>query len=178
MGEEPKESWLNYLALCTVLLALGATLSTLRVGSYSNRSILRQTQASNQWSYFQAKSIKSYLYELQKEKLEVDLKMMKDTVPKSLAADFERKIDSYTQKIMTYDEEKSAIQTEATKLETERDIALRHSQTFGVAVVLLQLSILLSSIAALLRKKQVWYLGLALGLFGGVYFCNGCWLFF
>ncbi len=175
---EPKESWVNYLALCTVLLALGATLSTLKVGSYSNRSILRQTQASNQWSYFQAKSIKSYLYELQKEKLEVDLKIMRDTAPKSLAAEFERKIDSYSEKIKTYDEEKSAIQREAMKLETERDMAVRHSQTFGVAVILLQLAILLSSIAALLKKKPVWYLGLVLGFFGGVYFINGYKLFF
>ncbi len=31
--EEKKERWLNYCALITVLLALGATLSTLRMGS-------------------------------------------------------------------------------------------------------------------------------------------------
>ena len=55
--EEKKETWLNYLALITVIIALGATLSTLRVGSFSSGSILKQTQASNQWSYFQAKSI-------------------------------------------------------------------------------------------------------------------------
>ncbi len=71
---EKKEGWLNYLALATVIVALGATLSTLRVGSFSNRSILRQTQASDQWAYYQAKSIKGYLYELQKEKLELELK--------------------------------------------------------------------------------------------------------
>jgi hypothetical protein len=51
---EKKEGWLNYLALATVIVALGATLSTLRVGSFSNRSILRQTQASDQWAYYQA----------------------------------------------------------------------------------------------------------------------------
>lgn len=175
--EERKDKWLNYLATITVLLALGATLSTLRVGSYSNRSILRQTQASNQWAYFQAKSIKSYLYELQKEKLEMELKQMPATAPREARKEYEKKIESYDKKLKTYEEEKAAIQREARTLESQRDVAVMHSQAFGIAVILLQLSILLSSIAALMKKKMVWYLGIVLGAVGAVYFANGVWLF-
>ncbi|MBI4964682.1 MAG: DUF4337 domain-containing protein [Desulfomonile tiedjei] len=175
--EENKDKWLNYLATATVLFALGATLSTLRVGSYSNRSILRQTQASNQWAYYQAKSIKSYLYELQKEKLEIDLKQMRATAPSDLLQEYEKKIQSYDKKLKTYEEEKAEIQREARSLEGQRDVAVLHSQAFGLAVILLQLSILLSSIAALMKKKPVWYLGLVLGAVGAVYFANGFWLF-
>lgn len=175
--EEKKDRWLNYLATITVLLALGATLSTLRVGSYSNRSILRQTQASNQWSYFQAKSIKSYLYELQRERLEIELKQLRSTAPKEAIEEYEKKIESYSKKLKTYDEEKAEIQAEAKNLESQRDVAVLHSQAFGVATILLQLAILLSSIAALMKKKMVWYLGLVLGAVGAVYFVNGFWLF-
>jgi len=177
MGD-PKETWLNYLATITVLLALGATLSTLRVGSYSNRSILRQTQASNQWAYFQAKSIKGYLYELQKEKLEVELKQLPSTAPKEVVNDYTARIESYTKKLKTYEQEKAEIQAEAKNLESQRDVAVLHSQAFGVAVILLQLAILLSSIAALMKKKMIWYLGVVLGAVGAVYFANGFWLFF
>ncbi len=74
MAEEKKEPWLNYLALTTVILAVCATLSTFKGGGFSTRSVLSQTQASDQWAYYQAKSIKGYLYELQKEKLELELK--------------------------------------------------------------------------------------------------------
>ena len=175
--EERNDRWLNYLATITVLLALGATLSTLRVGSYSNRSILRQTQASNQWAYFQAKSIKSYLYELQKEKLEMELKQMPTTAPQEARKEYEKKIGSYDKKLKTYEEEKAAIQREARTLESQRDVAVLHSQAFGIAVILLQLSILLSSIAALMKKKMVWYFALVLGAVGVVYFSNGFWLF-
>jgi len=175
--EEQKDRWLNYLATITVLLALGATLSTLRVGSYSNRSILRQTQASNQWAYFQAKSIKSYLYELQKEKLEIDLKQMRATASQGVLQEYEKKIQWYDKKLKTYEEEKAEIQKEARSLESQRDEAVLHSQAFGIAVILLQLAILLSSIAALMKKKPVWYLGLILGAIGAVYFANGFWLF-
>jgi len=58
MAEEKKETWLNYLALTTVILAVCATLSTFKGGGYSTRSVMSQTQASDQCAYFQAKSIK------------------------------------------------------------------------------------------------------------------------
>jgi hypothetical protein len=175
--EEKKERWLNWLALITVILALGATLSTLKVGSFSNRSILRQTQASNQWAYYQAKSIKSYLYELQKEKLEGELKLLGETTPKEVMEDLQKRIASYDKKLATYDQEKADIQKGARKLEQERDEATLHSQAFGIAVILLQLSILLSSIAALMKKPMVWVLGLILGAAGTIAFVNGFKLF-
>jgi len=174
---EKKEGWLNYLALATVIVALGATLSTLRVGSFSNRSILRQTQASDQWAYYQAKSIKGYLYELQKEKLELELKVLGNTGPKNTVEEYGQKIQSYDKKIKKYDEEKAEIQKEAKSLEEQRDVAVNHSLAFGYAVILFQLSILLSSIAALMKKPRVWYLGLVLGVAGAFYFANGFWLF-
>jgi Domain of unknown function (DUF4337) len=62
MAEEKKEPWLNYLALTTVILAVCATLSTFKGGGFSTRSVLSQTQASDQWAFYQAKSIKGYLY--------------------------------------------------------------------------------------------------------------------
>ena len=82
MAEEPKERWLNYLALTTVILAVCATLSTFKGGGYSTRSVLAQTQAANQWAYYQAKSIKGYLYEIQKEALELEYK--KDKVKRAV----------------------------------------------------------------------------------------------
>jgi hypothetical protein len=44
-------------------------------------------------------------------------------------------------------------------------------------VIFLQIAILLSSIAALMKKKPVWFLGLITGAFGLFYFANGFWLF-
>ena len=58
MAEEKKEPWLSWLALSTVILAVCATLSTFKGGGYSTRSVMSQTQAPDQWAYFQAKSIK------------------------------------------------------------------------------------------------------------------------
>ena len=76
-----------------------------------------------------------------------------------------------------YESEKNKIQSDAKRLESRRDDAQRHGQAFGVAVIFLQIAILLSSIAALLKKKYVWVLGVLIGGYGILQFANGFFLF-
>jgi hypothetical protein len=71
-GHGPREKWINYLALTTVILAVCATLSSFKLEHYSVESVLNQTKASDMWAFYQSKSIKGYLYELQKDKLELE----------------------------------------------------------------------------------------------------------
>ena len=178
MAEEKKEPWLNYLALSTVILAVCATLATFKAGGYSTRSVLSQTQASDQWAYFQSKSIKGYLYEMNKEKLELEQKATGGKGQPGRSAEYEKLIADYGSKIAKYDDEKKRIQAEAKRFERVRDDAQRHGQAFGIAVIFLQIAILLSSIAALLKQKLVWFLGVAIGMGGIVSFINGFMLFF
>ncbi|MBI5057527.1 MAG: DUF4337 domain-containing protein [Nitrospirae bacterium] len=177
MAEEKKEPWLNYLALTTIIFAVCATLSTFKGAGYSTRSVLAQSQASNQWAYYQSKSIKSYIYEIQKEKLELELIEKRSQLPSPIIEDYEKKIDAYSKKIKKYEEEKATIEKEARDDEFIRDGAQIHSQMFGMAVIFLQIAILLSSVAALLKKKPVWLLGLLCGVAGVFYFANGFLLF-
>jgi hypothetical protein len=177
VAEEKKDPWLNYLALTTVLFAVCATLATLKGGGYSTKSVMSQAQASDQWAYYQSKSIKGYVYELQKEKFEMDLKTMKAATPPSLAGDYKKKIEGYGQKIKKYDEEKADIMKKAQELEALRDETQKHAGAFGMAAMFLQIAILLSSIAALMKQKYFWYLGMASGALGLVYFFNGFFLF-
>ncbi len=177
MAEEKKEPWLNYLALTTVILAVCATLSTFKGGSYSTRSVMSQTQAANQWAYYQAKSIKGYIYEIQKEGLELDLQERQASMTPAGAQALKDRIDSYGKKIAKYEGEKADIQKEAKRFENIRDDAQTHSGVFGIAVIFLQISILMSSVAALMKKKAVWYAGLLFGVVGLVYFADGFFLF-
>jgi hypothetical protein len=178
MTEEPKEKWLNYLALTTVIFAVCATLSTFKGAGFSTKSVLSQTQAANQWAYYQSKSIKGYLYENQKESLELEMKARKGSMSAAAVADYQNKIDLYGQKIKRYDAEKAEISKEAKRLEKQRDDAQKHTGIFGIAVIFLQIAILLSSIAALMKKKLVWMAGAASGAVGLLYFANGFFLFF
>ncbi len=174
MAEEKKDPWLNYLALTTVVFAVCATLSTLKGGGFSTRAVMSQSQASDQWSYYQAKSIKGYLYELQKEKLELDAKTLKGG---ALKADVEKRIAGYGEKIKRYDDEKKEIMKKAEDLEKQRNESQKHSGAFGMAAMFLQIAILLSSIAALMKQKYFWFIGIGAGCAGLVYFFNGFFLF-
>lgn len=84
-------------------------LSTFKSGGFSSRSLLAQSQASDQWSYYQAKSIKSYLYDLQPEKLGLEMKTLD---PKTLIApqELQKKMEAYQQKVKKYEDEKAAIE--------------------------------------------------------------------
>ncbi len=177
MAEEKKEPWLNYLALTTVVFAVCATLSTLKGGGYGSKAMLSQAQASDQWAYYQAKSVKGYVYDLQKEKFEMDAKAVKPGMSRTLGAEYQKKIDAYGDKVRKYEEEKADIMKKAQALETTRDEAQKHAGAFGLAAMFLQIAILLSSIAALMKKKYFWYLGIASGVIGVGYFFNGFFLF-
>ncbi len=173
MAEDKREGWLNYLAFTSVILAVCATLSTFKGSSYSTRTVLSQTQASDQWAFFQSKSLKGYLYEIQKDELNLELQDLAPQTSPEVEQRMKDHIAKYEAQIARYDSEKAAIQSDARKFETIRDHALEHGQNFGIAVIYLQIAILLSSIAALMRKKPVWILGLCIGAVGIVFFVNG-----
>lgn len=173
MADEKKEAWVNYLALSTVVFAVCATLATFKGGGYSTQSIMSQSKASDNWAYFQAKNIKEDLYKLQSEKLEMD-KIGKDQKTVDL---YQNKINDYKSKIDKYEKEKKEIKSEAEALENTRDQAQSHTKNFGMAVIFLQITILLSTISGLLKKKYIWYIGLGSGLVGVGYFINGFLLF-
>jgi hypothetical protein len=178
MAEEKKEKWLNYLAISTVLIAVCATLSTFKGSGYSNKALMSQTKASDQWAFYQAKSMKGYMFQMQKDNFELESEMVsKSKGSEDIRTKFQSKMDEYDKKIKQYEIEKEQISNEAKKFEAEKDLFKLHSSAFGIAVIFLQISILLSSISMLAKKRMVWYLSLAVGIIGVFYFCNGFFLF-
>jgi predicted RNase H-like nuclease (RuvC/YqgF family) len=110
--------------------------------------VITQAQASDQWAYYQAKGIKSYIYQLQVDKLALEVEVLQSENQR-LSSIYSDKIKDYKKKIEKYEQEKSQAQTKAKQLEAQRDEAQIHSKAFGMAVIYLQIAILLSSIAGL-----------------------------
>ncbi len=175
MAEENKAKWLGLVPVTTVVIAVCATLSTFKGAGYSNKSVLSQTKASDQWAYYQSKSIKQYLCEMQKENLELSMVKQKDS---AYSHDLSMRISAYDDKIKKYGKEKDDITKVAKGLEDDQKESKRHSEGFGRAVIFLQLSILLSTIAVLVKKRMLWFISLALGVAGIIYFVDGFYLFF
>ena len=178
MAEDKREKWMNYLAMTTVIFAVCATLSTFKGGGYGSKALLNQTNASDQWAFYQSKSIKSALTSNQKDNLELQKELLSiETHSKEDLSKYDAKIVKYEQEIKRYEEEKAAIKAKAEAFEKDRNDCQEHGGQFGLAVIFLQVTILLSSIAGLLKKKPVWYLSLGIGVIGIVFFIDGFLLF-
>ncbi len=175
MAEEKKELWLKLMPATTVIFAVCATLCTFKGGGFSNKSVLSQAKASDQWAYFQAKGIKGVLCEAQKENLILSLHGQTDT---AYISELKGRIKAYDDKIKKYNTEKEDITKQAHELEGQQVEAKKHSEIFGMGVIFLQISILFSSIAALIKKSPLWYLSLIVGITGIVFFIDGFLLFF
>jgi len=174
MADDTKDPWLNLLALTTVIFAVCATLATFKGGGFSTRTVLNQAMASDEWAHYQAKGIKGNLYEVEALRLKRELEL----APKASLPVLERSLADVEKKVAKYDGEKADISKKATAFEEAKADAQKHGAPFGLAVIFLQIAILLSSIAALLKKQPVYWAGLVVGVAGLVYFVNGFYLFF
>lgn len=185
MSEEKKEqtqeqkngSWTTFVALSTAAMAVLAALTTLYMGKYSSRTILAQAQESDQWSFYQAKSIKGHTYVMQKQFLELQLMGMKGR-HKDVAEKYEKTIQGYDENIKRYDMEKKEISEKAEALEKEKGVAQTRGGKFAFGLIFLQIAIMLSSIAVITKKRPLWYMGLALSSAGVFFFMDGFWLFY
>ena len=55
--------WISWVALSTAILAVLAAITGLLSGKHANEAMMSQIQASDQWGYYQAKSIKAAILE-------------------------------------------------------------------------------------------------------------------
>ena len=158
---EQKERWMSWLAFSTALMAVLAAITTLYVGKYSSRAVLIQGQESNQWAYFQAKSIKGHSYEIQKDRLELELLAQSGKLPQEAEAKYRRTIDIYGGDIKRYEKEKNEIKAKAEALTRQKEAAQHMAGSFGYSLIFLQIAIMLSSISSLTKRPALWHFGLA-----------------
>ena len=148
-----QESWIMMVALTAALLSVLAAISALFAGHYANEAMLEQIQASDQWSYYQAKGIKSAVLE---SKIDLLKQMGKETDEKDVE-NSER-----------YKEEQQEIKKEATEKQEGSARHLVQHNALSKGVTLFQIAIAICAISALTRRKWLWYGSIALGIAGVV----------
>ena len=148
------------IALTALILAICATFASLYAGANASKGILAQNQASDGWAYYQAKSIKQTLYESQLEMLEIDPPSNPDP------AKLEALKKAYTDTIERYDKEQDEIKANTQAKEKDRDHFLELNKAFAGSLTYLQIAILLTSLAGLMKQLGFWYAGMAIGAFG------------
>lgn len=153
-AKEKKEAWTKYVALSVVIIAVIATVAVQWSGKYSGTVTMSQAQASDQWAFYQAKSIKQHLDETTLVQL-----INKTDSPDAKLSDEIKKLKVT---ISRYDGEKAEIKAKADALEKKRDEASRHGGKMGLAVSLFTVAIATASICTVTKKKPLWFVSLAI----------------
>lgn len=163
-GEHGRARWLDYLAVSTALFAVLAAGAALEAGAYANealyranQAVLSQTQAVDSWSQFQAESVKKH----ESQALAVLLAHVNGS-PAEIAAAQDDAAKRQAQQDALQPEAK-ARDAETAALNREAEGQLEHHHRFAIAVTLLQVAIGLAAIAALMRRRPLWWVSLGAG---------------
>ena len=159
------EGWTKYVSLTMVIIAVSAAIATLKGGGFSTRTLkemneatFNQAQASDQWSYFEGKSIKQNLYEIELEHLNAAV------TPDAGA------IAKVKSKIEQYPKDKADITAKAKEFEKARDDARKnatnaaeHSKEMGLSITVFQIAIALGAMCLIVKRKPLWFGAMILG---------------
>ena len=173
---EKKEKWTSWLALSTAIMAVMAALTTLYMGKFSSRAIMAQGQESDQWAYYQAKSIKQHTFEISKQALELQYHSQK-ALPPEIMAEYQKTLAKYAEDIKRYDGEKKEIKDKAESIAKTKLKAQDMGGNFAYALIFLQIALMLASISSLTQRKYLWYIAL-ISNFGWLFFFLDAWLLF
>ena len=157
-AEEQKERWTLYVALSTAIIAVLAAIAGLYGNHHANESMLDQIKSSDQWAYYQSKSIKA---EITAATTQVLTAMGKSVPPET------------EEKKKRYDEDKAEINKAAEEAHESSEAHMRQHIILSRSVTIFQIAIALSAIAILTRKRLMWYVSMALAAAGCYFLITG-----
>ena len=141
------ERWISGVALSTAILAVLAAIASLLSGEHANEAMLNQIEASSQWSYYQAKSIKAAV---------LDAKTAFTGTPD----------ESDQSKRARYEKEQEEIKSEAEHKQAAAKSYFHKHEVFARGVTMFQIAIAIAAISALTKKRSFWLVSLVFGVLG------------
>ena len=149
-AEHSGAAWISWVALSTALLAVLAAIAGLLSGRHVNEAMMNQIEASDQWSYYQSKSIKASV---------LDAKMSFTGTPN----------ESDQSKLDRYGKEQEEIKSEAERKEAAAKSNFHKHEVFARGVTMFQIAIAIAAISALTKKRRFWIVSLIFGAIGCIF---------
>jgi hypothetical protein len=169
-GERDATPWTTWLSLSTAVIAVCAAIASLEAGAYANDAIVRkddailhQSKADDAWAHYQSAGVKAVIYATQAE-----------AAPRPELADkwrAEAERERAAQKGLKEEAEAEQLQVEAMDERAAHKLHVHHQ--FARSVTVFQVSIALAAIAALTRKKPMWWVSLVTGAVAAAFFVYG-----
>jgi hypothetical protein len=166
------------IALVTALYAVLLAVTALGGNKSMKEMLLGQEEASNQWAFYQAKVMRENLYKIQRLNMEANFMERGDSMKLKARSRFKATINRMAAEENRYASEKKDIEHAARKAEHERDINKERDPYFEFAEGLLQISIVMASIAILSSFSPIFYFSIVIAALGAFLSFNGFTLLF
>jgi hypothetical protein len=154
--KERREAWTKYVSLMVVALAVLTAMASLKSGSFGSRVLLNQARASDTWAFYQSKSIKRHLAEMESRQA------LNAEAQKVAREELER-----------YRKEEIDVKSKAEEYEKTRDESSRHGPPLAFGIAMLQISIALASVCLITKRRLLWAAAAVLGTSGACYAAYG-----
>lgn len=152
-AHQTTEKWILGVALTAALLAVLAAITALLAEHHSNEAMILQIQSSDQWSFYQAKSIKANLLNTKAELL--------TALGKTVKENDQAKLEQYRK-------EQEEIKEQAEEKQRESESHLRHHTVLASSLTMFQMAIAVAAISVLTKRKTFWFGSLGFGVVGVV----------
>jgi hypothetical protein len=173
LEEVKAKAFTRRVALTTAVFAVLLAITSLGGNNAMKEMLLAQQQATDQWAFYQAKAIRQHFYHNEKTRLELDLLERGEAMKPEIKKQLQDRLHRLTQEEARYDGEKQEIGAEAKKLEHERDINRSKDPYFDYAEVLLQIAIVMASIAILSGSGPIYVFAIVAACLGSLLSING-----
>ena len=172
LEERRDKAFSRRVALTTAVYAVVLAIASLGGNNAMKEMLLAQQEASNQWSYYQAKVIREHLNRGNKLVLEAQLAEPSRLVGAERLK-YEALLTAFRNEETRMNADKKEIEPKARALEAERDRNQAKDPYFDYAEVLLQIAIVCSSVSILAASRPMFWFSAMLAVVGTVSTVNG-----
>ena len=172
LEERRDKAFSRRVALVTAVYAVVLAIASLGGNNAMKEMLLAQQEASNQWSYYQAKVIREHLN--RGNKLVVETQLAEPGALRGAErAKFEVLARRFADEEQRVNVDKKEIEPKARAAEAERDRNQAKDPYFDYAEVLLQIAIVCASVSILATSRPMFWFSSALAVLGTLCTLNG-----
>ncbi len=163
--EHAKEPFDKKVAASMAIIAAALAVVSVFGQLFANEELLKQAKASDQWAYYQAKSIRRY---------ESDI--AKDLFGNQDGERSAQGVVKYAANMERYQKESEEVQQEARNLEHESEFKGRQALRMHIGEIFLEIGIVFASLAILAKRNEMWWASLASAAVGAAIALTIIWL--
>lgn len=173
LEEHKEKAFTRRVALLISIFGMMLALTSLGGATAGKEMLLNQQKASNHWAYYQAKAMRQHLYQQEQARLQLELASRSEGLTPGLRQQYEQRIKLAGQQAARYRADRDKLETEARALQDKSSQYREKDHNFEFALALLQLAIVLASVAILANSRPVVILAMVLAGLGGLGSLNG-----